>query len=133
MLQLVQGGLDPFEETSPLGFDQDSQDPDEPEAEPGCFGPAQAFIHEQEIGTEFGGQGDRLRFAAVELAFKGRHHSWIADVSADDPVESLDFSRSGSAKTSNRDLVIDSLRNGYDAIELAQQVQASHGSETDQR
>lgn len=121
-----------LDETFPLGFDQDSQDPDEPEAESGCFSTAEPFIHEQQVGLELGGQGDRFRLAAIELILEGCHHIRLTDVLADDPIEGLDLDGSRTPETLNHHLIVDGSRDRDGAIKFSQEVQSPVGGEADQ-
>jgi hypothetical protein len=121
-----------LEKTSSLSLDQGPQDPDETKAEAGGLGSAESFIHQQQVGSEFDGQRDRLRLAAIELVLEGRRHIGMTDVSADDPVETLDFHRARPPETLHYDFAMDSLRDDYGVVQLVQQLESSDGSEADE-
>src|SRR5262249_32605284 len=108
------------------------QNPDESKAESGGFGPAQSFIHEQQVGLEFDGQRYRFRLAAIELVREGRHHIGITNVSADDPVETLNFHRAWPPETLYHDFVMDSTRDNSGVVKLVQQLESSDGRKADE-
>lgn len=94
---------------------------------------AQSFIHEQQVGPGFDGQRDGFRLAAIELAFEGHYDVGIADVSTNDPVERPDFRRTRAMEALDRDFVMDGPGDGYGAVEVVQQFEASDRGEADQR